>query len=113
MEKQLKVYVYEEGEPPVFHDGPCRSIYSMEGRFIHAMETAIRLRTSDLACAKDVSLPEINLQSDAVERQVGGPSASRRRILAFFAGGNHGPVDPALLAHRGPTAGGRTTRTCG
>jgi hypothetical protein len=193
MEKQLKVYVYEEGEPPVFHDGPCRSIYSTEGRFIHAMEMESRLRTRDparahvfflpfsvvkmvktiyepnshdmaplkrtvadyvralsskypfwnrsagadhfmLSChdwgpyvssanaqlfgnsirvlcnantsegfnpAKDVSLPEINLRSDAVERQVGGPSASRRPILAFFAGGNHGPVRPALLAHWG------------
>jgi len=197
MEKQLKVYVYEEGEPPVFHDGPCRSIYSTEGRFIHAMETATRLRTSDpsqahvfflpfsvvkmvktiyepgshdmaplkrtvadylrvisdkypfwnrsagadhfmLSChdwgpyvssanaelfgnsirvlcnantsegfdlAKDVSLPEINLRTDAVERQVGGPSASRRPFLAFFAGGNHGPVRPALLAHWGPGSG--------
>ncbi|CAD6220759.1 unnamed protein product [Miscanthus lutarioriparius] len=199
MEKQLKVYVYEEGEPPVFHDGPCRSIYSTEGRFIHAMEMDSRLRTRDparahvfflpfsvvkmvktvyepgshdmaplkrtvadyirvlsskypfwnrsagadhfmLSChdwgpyvssanaqlfgnsirvlcnantsegfnpTKDVSLPEINLRSDAVERQVGGPSASRRPILAFFAGGNHGPVRPALLAHWGPGSRGR------
>lgn len=203
MERQLKVYVYEEGEPPVFHDGPCRSIYSTEGRFIHSMETETeegrRLRTRDPARAHvfflpfsvvkmvqtiyepgsrdmaplkrtvadyvrvlsskypywnrslgadhfmlschdwgpyvssanaqlfgnsirvlcnantsegfdpardvDVSLPEVNLRSDAVERQVGGPSASRRPVLAFFAGGNHGPVRPALLAHWGP--GGR------
>jgi hypothetical protein len=49
--------------------------------------------------SKDVSLPEINLRTDAVGRQVGGPSASRRPILAFFAGGNHGPVRPVLLAH--------------
>jgi len=191
MEKLFKVYVYEEGEPPVFHDGPCRSIYSTEGRFIYSMEMESRLRTRDpdrahafflpfsvvkmvkmiyepnshdmgplkrtisdyigvlstkypywnrslgadhfmLSChdwgpyvssanghlfgnsirvlcnantsegfnpAKDVSLPEINLRSDVVNRQVGGPSASRRPILAFFAGGNHGPVRPALLAH--------------
>ncbi|WVZ62223.1 hypothetical protein U9M48_011990, partial [Paspalum notatum var. saurae] len=190
MEKLFKVYVYEEGEPPVFHDGPCRSIYSTEGRFIHSMETETRLRTRDpglahafflpfsvvkmvqmiyepnshdmaplkrtvadyiavlaakypywnrsagadhfmLSChdwgpyvssangelfgnsirvlcnantsegfapSKDVSLPEINLRTDAVDRQVGGPSASRRPILAFFAGGDHGPVRPALLA---------------
>ncbi|RCV09898.1 hypothetical protein SETIT_2G066800v2 [Setaria italica] len=191
MEKLFKVYVYEEGEPPVFHDGPCRSIYSTEGRFIYSMEMESRLRTRDpdlahafflpfsvvkmvkmiyepnshdmgplkrtvsdyigvlstkypywnrslgadhfmLSChdwgpyvssanghlfgnsirvlcnantsegfnpSKDVSLPEINLRSDVVDRQVGGPSASRRPILAFFAGGNHGPVRPALLAH--------------
>ncbi|XP_040381782.1 probable glycosyltransferase At5g03795 [Oryza brachyantha] len=194
MEKLFKVYVYEEGEPPVFHDGPCRSIYSTEGRFIYAMEAESRMRTRDageahafflpfsvvkmvktiyeprsrdmaplrrtvsdyidvvaarhphwnrslgadhfmLSChdwgpyvsaanvhlfsnsirvlcnantsegfdpSRDVSLPEINLRSDAVGGQVGGPSASRRPILAFFAGGgDHGPVRPLLLKHWG------------
>ncbi|CAL1407984.1 unnamed protein product [Linum trigynum] len=38
MERLFRVYVYKEGEPPIFHDGPCRSIYSSEGRFIHEME---------------------------------------------------------------------------
>ncbi|XP_062188016.1 probable glycosyltransferase At5g03795 [Phragmites australis] len=191
MEKLFKVYVYEEGEPPVFHDGPCHSIYSTEGRFIYSMEMESRMRTRDpdlahvfflpfsvvkmvkmiyepnshdmgplrrtisdyigvlsakypywnrslgadhfmLSChdwgpyvssadghlfsnsirvlcnanksegfnpSKDVSLPEINLRSDVVDRQVGGPSASHRPILAFFAGGNHGPVRPLLLEH--------------
>ena len=49
--------------------------------------------------SKDVSLPEINLRSDIIDKQVGGPSASRRPILAFFAGGVHGPVRPLLLDH--------------
>ncbi|VAI12773.1 probable glycosyltransferase At5g03795 [Triticum dicoccoides] len=191
MEKLFKVYVYEEGEPPVFHDGPCRSIYSSEGRFIFAMEMENRMRTRDpelahvfflpfsvvkmvkmiyepnshdmeplrrtlsdyidvlstkypywnrslgadhfmLSChdwgpyvssadghlfsnsirvlcnantsegfnpSKDVSLPEINLRTDIIADQVGGPSASHRPILAFFAGGDHGPVRPLLLQH--------------
>ncbi|KAG6493920.1 hypothetical protein ZIOFF_048925 [Zingiber officinale] len=38
MEKRLKVYVYEEGEPPLVHDGPCKNIYTTEGRFISEME---------------------------------------------------------------------------
>ncbi|XAR55302.1 Xylogalacturonan beta-1,3-xylosyltransferase [Bertholletia excelsa] len=38
MEKRFKVYVYEEGELPVVHDGPCKDIYASEGRFIHEME---------------------------------------------------------------------------
>ncbi|CAN0927289.1 Probable glycosyltransferase At5g03795 [Linum grandiflorum] len=38
MERVFRMYVYKEGEPPIFHDGPCRSIYSSEGRFIHEME---------------------------------------------------------------------------
>ncbi|XP_042411833.1 probable glycosyltransferase At5g03795 [Zingiber officinale] len=189
MEKLFKVYVYEEGEPPLFHDGPCRSIYSSEGRFINSMDLDSHFRIRDpslahvfflpfsvvrmvkliykpnshdmsplirtisdyinvvsdkypywnrslgadhfmLSChdwgpytsqaipllynssiralcnantsegfnpAKDVSLPEINLKTDDISSMMGGPPASRRPILAFFAGGDHGPVRPLLL----------------
>ncbi|XP_059284190.1 probable glycosyltransferase At3g07620 [Lycium ferocissimum] len=45
MEKLFKVYVYEEGEPPLFHYGPCKNIYSMEGMFINLMETNTHFRT--------------------------------------------------------------------
>ncbi|KAK7337163.1 hypothetical protein VNO77_17724 [Canavalia gladiata] len=191
MEKQFKVFVYEEGEPPVFHNGPCKSIYSMEGNFIHAIEMNEQFRTRDpdkahvfflpfsvammvqfvyvrdshdfspikktvtdyvnviasrysywnrslgadhfmLAChdwgpetsfsvpnlyknsirvlcnantsegfrpSKDVSLPEINLQTGSINGFIGGPSPSRRSVLAFFAGGLHGPIRPVLLEH--------------
>lgn len=190
MEKLFKIYVYDEGEPPIYHDGPCHNIYSTEGRFIHAMEMENRMRTTDpglahvfflpfsiakmektiyvpgshtmeplrrtvfdyidvlstkhpywnrsqgadhfmLSChdwgpyvssvdgnlfsnsirvlcnantsegfipSKDVSLPEINHLND-FKKDIGGPSASGRPILAFFAGGNHGPVRPLLLKH--------------
>ncbi|XP_058110032.1 probable glycosyltransferase At5g03795 [Magnolia sinica] len=47
MEKVFKIFVYKEGEPPLFHDGPCKSIYSMEGRFIHDMEMENQFRTRD------------------------------------------------------------------
>ncbi|XP_019431437.1 PREDICTED: probable glycosyltransferase At5g03795 [Lupinus angustifolius] len=191
MEKQFKVFVYEEGEPPVFHNGPCKSIYSMEGNFIHAMEMNDQFRTTDpekahvfflpfsvvmmvrfvyirdshdfgpirktvidyvnlvagrypywnrslgadhfmLAChdwgpetslsvpnmyknsirvlcnantsegfnpSKDVSFPEINLQTGTINGFVGGPSASKRPVLAFFAGGLHGHIRSILLEH--------------
>jgi hypothetical protein len=39
MERIFKIYVYEEGEAPLFHYGPCKSIYSTEGSFIHEIET--------------------------------------------------------------------------
>ncbi|KAJ4801929.1 Exostosin family protein [Rhynchospora pubera] len=38
MEKRFKVYVYEEGEPPLVHRGPCKNIYTIEGRFIEQLE---------------------------------------------------------------------------
>lgn len=190
MEKQLKVFVYEEGEPPLFHNGPCGSIYAMEGNFIHRIEVS-RFRTGDpnkahvfflpfsvtslvryvyvgdshdwvpmkntvrdyinlvaerypfwnrslgadhlmLAChdwgpelsksiphlyknsiralcnantsegfqpKKDVSFPEILLPGGTTKKLLGGPSPSRRPILAFFAGGVHGPIRPILLEH--------------
>ncbi|EEF37799.1 catalytic, putative [Ricinus communis] len=47
MEKQFKIYVYEEGGPPMYHDGPCKSIYSSEGRFIHELEKGKLYRTLD------------------------------------------------------------------
>ena len=48
---------------------------------------------------KDVSFPEINLQRGPIDGLLGGPSASQRSILAFFAGGVHGPIRPILLEH--------------
>lgn len=38
MEKEFKIYVYKEGEPPLFHNGECKSLYFSEGRFINEME---------------------------------------------------------------------------
>uniref|UniRef100_A0A0D9W1T4 Exostosin GT47 domain-containing protein n=1 Tax=Leersia perrieri TaxID=77586 RepID=A0A0D9W1T4_9ORYZ len=38
MERRFKVYVYQEGEPPILHEGPCKNIYSIEGRFIEQLE---------------------------------------------------------------------------
>lgn len=228
MEKLFRVYVYEEGEQPLFHDGPCKSIYSMEGRFIHTMELENPFHSRDperahvyflpfsvtkmvkflyrpksfdmrpikrtivdyvdviaqkyrywnrslgadhfiLSChdwvsqrvslesvvsrsrpryshrwkpaifnlvgelhllqapeassaksnlylnsirvlcnantsegfdpSKDVSLPEINLKTGLTAGIIGGPSASHRPTLAFFAGGLHGPIRPLLLEH--------------
>uniref|UniRef100_A0A164WBD8 Exostosin GT47 domain-containing protein n=1 Tax=Daucus carota subsp. sativus TaxID=79200 RepID=A0A164WBD8_DAUCS len=47
MEKRFKIYVYEEGEPPLFHYGPCKNIYAMEGLFLNFMEVDTRFRTYD------------------------------------------------------------------
>ncbi|KAK8346028.1 hypothetical protein V6Z11_A07G189900 [Gossypium hirsutum] len=47
MEKMFKIFVYEEGEPPLFHYGSCKDIYSMEGLFMSLMEQDTRYRTWD------------------------------------------------------------------
>ncbi|KZV28455.1 putative glycosyltransferase-like [Dorcoceras hygrometricum] len=48
MEKKLKVFVYEEGEQPIFHNGPCGSIYSIEGYFMSKIEgTGFRTRNPE------------------------------------------------------------------
>lgn len=56
MEKQFNVFVYEEGEQPIFHNGPCKSIYAMEGNFIYQMETS-KFRTRDPEKAHVFFLP--------------------------------------------------------
>lgn len=52
---------------------------------------------------KDVSLPEINLYTGEMpERLLHSPTdadATSRPLLAFFAGGDHGPIRPLLLRH--------------
>ncbi|KAK3002581.1 hypothetical protein RJ639_021592, partial [Escallonia herrerae] len=189
MEKLFKIYTYEEGQLLMFHNGPCKSIYSTEGRFMHEMEKGNFFRTKDpdealvyflpfsvvqmvrylyvpgaheyhavgravsdyidtiagthpfwnqslntdhfmLSChdwgphttscvpllfnnsirvlcnantsegfnpSKDVPLPEINLKTGEITGLVGGPSPSRRSILAFFAGRLHGHIRQLLL----------------
>ncbi|KVH99944.1 Exostosin-like protein, partial [Cynara cardunculus var. scolymus] len=192
MEKQFKVFVYEEGEPPIFHNGPCKNIYAMEGNFIYHMETTkFRTKTPEkahvfflpmsaammvrfiferdpnvdhwrpmkqtvkdyvdlvagkypfwnrslgadhftVAChdwgpelskavpylfknsiralcnantsegfnpSKDVSIPEILLPDGTTRGILNGPSPRNRPVLAFFAGGVHGPIRPILLEH--------------
>ncbi|KAL8130840.1 putative glycosyltransferase At5g03795 [Apium graveolens] len=189
MEKVFKIYVYKEGERPMFHNGPCKSIYSTEGRLIHEIEKGSLFVTEDpeealvyflpfsvvmmvqylyvpgakeyhaigntvmdyinvisqnhpfwnrslgadhfmLSChdwgphttsyvptlfnnsirvlcnantsegfnpKKDVSLPEIHLRSGEITGLLGGPSPSKRPILAFFAGRLHGHIRYLLL----------------
>ncbi|KAK9078782.1 hypothetical protein SSX86_002840 [Deinandra increscens subsp. villosa] len=38
MMKTFKVWAYKEGEIPLVHDGPMKSIYSIEGHFVEEME---------------------------------------------------------------------------
>ncbi|KAK6142366.1 hypothetical protein DH2020_022714 [Rehmannia glutinosa] len=47
MENMFKIYVYEEGDPPLFHYGPSKDIYSTEGIFLGLIESSTHFRTYD------------------------------------------------------------------
>ncbi|KAF8720730.1 hypothetical protein HU200_023634 [Digitaria exilis] len=60
MEKRFRVYVYEEGEPPLLHQGPCKNVYTIEGRFIEQLELlegGRGVRTTDPERANAFFLP--------------------------------------------------------
>ncbi|KAK4481132.1 hypothetical protein RD792_012009 [Penstemon davidsonii] len=46
MEKLFKIYVYEEGEPPLFHYSKSKGILGIEGILIHQIEIS-KFRTKD------------------------------------------------------------------
>ncbi len=45
MDKRFKIFVYQEGEPPLVHIGPCKDIYSTEGRILDELELGNRFVT--------------------------------------------------------------------
>ncbi|CAI9089766.1 OLC1v1024400C2 [Oldenlandia corymbosa var. corymbosa] len=191
MERLFKIFIYEEGEPPLFHNGPFNDIYSLEGILLSSMEKSVQFRTDNpdeahvyllpfsvvmiiqylfdpiirdkavlervigdyvriistkypywnrslgsdhlmVSChdwgpratwyvrklyftsmralcnantseffnpRKDVSFPEINLQTGNISGLTGGFPPENRTVLAFFAGGLHGRIRPSLFQH--------------
>ncbi|KAG8376649.1 hypothetical protein BUALT_Bualt09G0085400 [Buddleja alternifolia] len=63
MEKELKIYVYEDGEPPLFHYSTSLGILGIEGILIHQIEIS-KFRTKDPRNAHVYFVP-ISVQSIA------------------------------------------------
>ncbi|KAI7988732.1 putative glycosyltransferase [Camellia lanceoleosa] len=57
MENMLKVYIYKEGEKPIFHESILEGIYSSEGWFIKLMEASKHFVTEDPTRAHLFFLP--------------------------------------------------------
>ncbi|CAH9064707.1 unnamed protein product [Cuscuta epithymum] len=57
MEQTLKVYVYEEGERPIFHEFDLRGIYASEGWFMKQLTTKTKFVTKDPNIAHLFYLP--------------------------------------------------------
>lgn len=47
MESMLKVYIYKDGEKPIFHDSILDGIYSCEGWFLKLLEANKQFVTQD------------------------------------------------------------------
>lgn len=73
MESTLKVYVYNEGEKPVFHQPMLDGIYAAEGWFINLMEKDKQFTVKDPSEAHLFFLP-----------------FSVKRLRALFYGNFHG-----------------------
>ena len=60
------------------------------------------LKEGGFVLGKDTLLPETYVRNAQIpNRGLGGKSVSKRKTLAFFAGGMHGYVRPILLQHWG------------
>ncbi|XP_044464884.1 probable glycosyltransferase At5g25310 [Mangifera indica] len=86
MEKKFKVYVYEEGEPPMAHDGPCKEMYSIEGRFINELEHGTtKFRTSDPDRAHVYFLPfSVTLMVEYLYKPLSYDTAPLQRYVADY-----------------------------
>ncbi|KAK3017503.1 hypothetical protein RJ639_006108 [Escallonia herrerae] len=76
MEENFKIFVYEEGESPIFHYGPMMDIYAIEGHFIQNIEVS-HFRTKDPNIAHVYFLPfsvtMINEVVNETDSHVWGP----------------------------------------
>nr|GMD35211.1 probable glycosyltransferase At3g07620 [Ipomoea batatas] len=82
------------------HDWGPRSTWYVHGLYFSAIRALCNANTSEFFNPKkDVPIPEINLKNGGSIGPIGGLPYSERTILAFFAGGLHGRIRPALFRH--------------
>lgn len=57
MEQMFKIFIYEDGNRPLVHDGPMLGIYASEGRFIHQLQSNRQFVVKDPNKAQIFFLP--------------------------------------------------------
>ncbi|XP_076950145.1 putative glycosyltransferase At5g03795 isoform X2 [Bidens hawaiensis] len=82
MEQTLKVYIYKDGEKPIFHDYILEGIYSSEGWFLKLMESNKQFVTQD---PNEAHLFYIPFSSRLLELTLYVPhSHSRDNLIQFM-----------------------------
>ncbi|XP_073055354.1 probable glycosyltransferase At3g07620 isoform X1 [Primulina eburnea] len=82
MDKMLRVYIYKEGEKPVFHESILEGIYASEGWFLKLLESNKKFVTTDPAKAHLFYIP---FSSRQLELTLYVPhSHSRDNLIEFM-----------------------------
>ncbi|KAL3844174.1 hypothetical protein ACJIZ3_001577 [Penstemon smallii] len=82
MDKMLRVYVYKEGEKPIFHESILEGIYASEGWFLKLMESSKHFVTQDHTKAHLFYLP---FSSRLLQLTLYVPhSHSRENLIVFM-----------------------------
>ncbi|XP_051137129.1 probable glycosyltransferase At3g07620 isoform X2 [Andrographis paniculata] len=83
MEQSLKIYVYDEGKRPIFHQPEMSGIYASEGWFMKQIEESERFRTKN---ASDAHLFYLPFSSRVLQETLYVKySHSRKNMVAFLS----------------------------
>ncbi|KAL3844173.1 hypothetical protein ACJIZ3_001576 [Penstemon smallii] len=83
MEKTLKVYIYAEGERPIFHQPPLKGIYASEGWFMKLLQSNKQFVTKNPKKAHLFYLP---FSSRSLEMTLYVPNShSRQNLIQFLS----------------------------
>ncbi|XP_071719655.1 probable glycosyltransferase At3g07620 [Rutidosis leptorrhynchoides] len=86
MEKTLKVYIYKEGEKPIFHQPNLKGIYASEGWFMKHMEENKHFVTKD---PKQAHLFYIPFSSKQLEVKLFVPGSHNHQVLVQYLKNYH------------------------
>ena len=84
MEKTLRVYIYKEGEKPIFHEPVLTGIYASEGWFMRLMREKSKFAVDDPRKANLFYMP-FSSSTLRFSSYVPGPHG-KRQLLQYLSG---------------------------